>query len=94
LPANARFPLRIDDDWAEIDFGDWDGREINELRAGASTADALTAIYSNPDAVGPPGGETWHALKARIARAFERCSSRLHPPACSSSPTPARCAPP
>ena len=78
LGGERALPLRIDDDWAEIDFGDWDGREINELRAGASTADALTAIYSNPDAVGPPGGETWHALKARIARAFERL---LEPPA-------------
>ena len=78
LADERALSLRIDADWAEIDFGDWDGREITQLRADAATADVLTAIYSSPDAAGPPGGETWHALKARIARAFQ---SLLEPPA-------------
>jgi len=72
LAAERALPLRIDDDWAEIDFGDWDGREISELRADAPTADALAALYRSPDAAGAPGGETWHALNARIARALAR----------------------
>src|SRR5690242_11727484 len=40
--ASARnLPLRIDDDWAELDFGDWDGCTPEELQADAATAAAL-----------------------------------------------------
>jgi alpha-ribazole phosphatase len=62
----------IDDDWAEVDFGDWDGRELVALREDAATAAALAALYSSPDAPGAPGGENWHDLSARVGRALDR----------------------
>jgi alpha-ribazole phosphatase len=64
--------LRLDDDWAELDFGDWDGRLISELRADLSTAKALDALYADADAGGAPGGESWGGLIARVSDAIQR----------------------
>jgi alpha-ribazole phosphatase len=64
--------LRVDADWAELDFGDWDGRLLAELRADPSTVAAFTAFYASPDAPAPPGGESWEALTGRVARALDR----------------------
>ncbi len=57
LAAERRVALRLDEDWAELDFGDWDGRLIAELRADPSTAEAFTALYAGADADAAPGGE-------------------------------------
>ncbi len=71
--ARARgLPLRVDEDWAELDFGDWDGRAPEELQSDAATAAALAALYASAEAPPPPGGETWSALQARVGRALDR----------------------
>ena len=72
LAADRRVALRLDDDWAELDFGDWDGRLIAELRADLSTAEALDALYADADAGGAPGGESWEDLIARVSDAIQR----------------------
>jgi len=72
LAAARGTPLRVDADWAELDFGDWDGRLHAELRGDAVTGAALAAIYLSPDAAGAPGGESWRQLEARTARALRR----------------------
>jgi alpha-ribazole phosphatase len=72
LAGEHGVPLRIDEDWAELDFGDWDGKESTELSAGQATADAFAALYRSPDAGGAPGGESWRALEARICRGLDR----------------------
>jgi len=72
LAGEAGVAWSIDDDWAEVDFGDWDGRELAGLRADAATAEALAALYSSPDAPGAPGGESWHDLSARVSGAIDR----------------------
>jgi alpha-ribazole phosphatase len=72
LAGGTGMPLRIDNDWVEVDFGDWDGRTLDKLRADATTADALAALYSSPDAPGAPGGESWNTLTARVSRAIDR----------------------
>jgi alpha-ribazole phosphatase len=77
LPAEAfaqvrGVPLRIDEDWAEIDFGAWDGRVLSELHADAAIAPALMAMYESPSSPGAPGGEDWQSLEARVGRAVER----------------------
>jgi alpha-ribazole phosphatase len=64
--------LRVDADWAELDFGDWDGRPLADVRADPDAAEALTAFYASPDALAPPGGESWSALMGRVARALDR----------------------
>lgn len=71
--ANARnVQTRRDKDWAELDFGAWDGKPVAELRKDAEIAQALDAFYRDPNASGPPGGENWMTLSDRIALALGR----------------------
>jgi len=72
LARDRDLPLRIDGDWAELDFGDWDGRPVAELRADPAVAAHLDAFYRDADAPGPPNGECWRTLEARTARALDR----------------------
>lgn len=77
--ANARnVQARLDEDWAELDFGAWDGRPVAELRKDAEIAQALDAFYHDPNAAGPPGGENWQTLSDRIARALGRLLEAPH----------------
>lgn len=78
LAAERGIALRIDDDWRELDFGDWDGRSLEELHADRTTAEAVAAFYRDADAPGAPGGEDWRMLEGRVARALGRL---LTPPA-------------
>jgi alpha-ribazole phosphatase len=81
--AKARnLALRIDDDWAELDFGVWDGRRKSELEAEPAIHAALAAFYRDPPANPPPGGQSWASFETRISRAL----ARLVDPA-SASPT-------
>jgi alpha-ribazole phosphatase len=71
--ASARgLKLRVDDDWAELDFGAWDGLLLAELHADSTVADAIAAFYRCADTAGPPGGESWSGLQTRVARALDR----------------------
>ena len=71
--AKARnLVLRVDDDWAELDFGLWDGRRKSELEAEPATHAALAAFYRDPRANPPPGGRPWASFETRIARALAR----------------------
>jgi alpha-ribazole phosphatase len=72
VAAERGKPLHVDADWAELDFGVWDGRLLADVRADPATADAFTAFYASPDAAAPPGGESWSALIDRVARALDR----------------------
>ena len=72
LGVERALPVRVDDDWAELDFGAWDGRLISELRAEDETAAAFTAFYRSADAAPAPGGESWRMLEARVAAALHR----------------------
>lgn len=77
LPAEALagargLPLRIDEDWAEIDFGDWEGSVLAELSADQPTAVVLAAFYSSADAAAAPDGESWRSLEGRVGRAIDR----------------------
>jgi alpha-ribazole phosphatase len=63
---------RIDNDWAEIDFGVWDGRSIEELQDDPEASSHLDGLYLSPDAPAPPDGESWRTLQARVERAFGR----------------------
>ncbi|QKP78850.1 histidine phosphatase family protein [Methyloligella sp. GL2] len=71
LAGTQGLSLRVDEDWAELDFGAFDGRHPGELRKDVETAAALDALYRREDAV-PPGGESWASLRARVERALSR----------------------
>ena len=72
LARSRHLPLRIDPDWAEIDFGHWDGRPLAELRADPVVSKQLDALYACALVSGAPGGETWSALHTRVTRALLR----------------------
>ena len=72
LARDRGLPLSTDSDWAELDFGDWDGKPIEQLRADPAVAARLGTFYRDPDAPAPPNGEGWRALEARTLRAIDR----------------------
>jgi alpha-ribazole phosphatase len=78
--AGARnLALRIDEDWAELDFGVWDGRHKSELEAEPAIQAALAAFYRDPSTNPPPGGEAWASFEARIGRALRRLARSACP---------------
>ncbi|KQX67204.1 bifunctional RNase H/acid phosphatase [Angustibacter sp. Root456] len=67
-------PVRVDDDWVECSFGDWDGltaEQVNERwpEEHAAWFGSLTAA--------PPGGESLADLEARVLRGRDRLLARL-----------------
>jgi broad specificity phosphatase PhoE len=65
--------LRLDPDWREMQFGDWEGLTWEQILAANPDLDATneTAVK----AYTPGGGETFDALCARVARAVERVAA-------------------
>nr|WP_246428973.1 histidine phosphatase family protein [Pseudoxanthomonas broegbernensis] len=61
LAAPRGLPVELDEGWAELDFGQWDGRSGSELPAAA-----VAAFHADPLAHPPPGGEPWDAFARRI----------------------------
>jgi glucosyl-3-phosphoglycerate phosphatase len=62
--------LRLDRDWREMEFGEWEGLTWEQIR-GANPQLAETDITS-VQSYAPGGGETFALLAARVARAVER----------------------
>ncbi len=58
----------VDPRWAELDFGDWAGRTIDDVATQAPGA--LAAWQADPLVVAPPGGETLAQLTARVLPAL------------------------
>jgi ribonuclease H / adenosylcobalamin/alpha-ribazole phosphatase len=65
----------IDDGWAEVAFGAWDGLTYAEIAR--RDPDRLAAWYGDPG-VAPPGGESYDALAVRVVSARDRLI-RSHP---------------
>lgn len=70
LARERALPLATNDDWRELDFGDWDGKPVTTLRADPAIAAGLDALYTDADAPAPPNGESWRDLETRIRRAL------------------------
>jgi ribonuclease H / adenosylcobalamin/alpha-ribazole phosphatase len=62
-------PLLVDDDLAETDFGDWEGRTFGEVRK--QWPDEMDAWMASAD-VAPPGGESLSAAARRALAALDR----------------------
>lgn len=78
LAKERGLDLRIDADWREIDFGDWDGQPVETLRADPAIAAHLDALYASTDAPPPPNGESWHNLGQRTHRAVATLFDGAH----------------
>jgi broad specificity phosphatase PhoE len=59
----------IEEQWQEIDYGDWDGMLIKDWRVVA--ADQFKAFRDDLSALAPPNGEDYLSFKGRITTAFE-----------------------
>lgn len=68
----VQLELSIEDQWQEIDYGDWDGMLIKDWRVVA--ADQFKAFRNDLSALAPPNGEDYLSFKGRITTAFESLS--------------------
>lgn len=69
LDAQADTPLsRIEKGITECDYGDWQGRALNEL----AKEDLWKVVQKQPSAVVFPGGESMSAMQARSVSAIRR----------------------
>ena len=62
--------LHIDENWAEIDYGDWDGMPLDEWRRVA--AEQFRAFRTDLSALRPPNGEAYTDFRDRILLAWSR----------------------
>ena len=67
LVAGSDVFCEIHPDWAELDFGDWDGCHYDAI-----PAEQLAAFYDEPHGVVPPNGESWAEFQARIEAQLHR----------------------
>lgn len=65
----ARAPLVIEEDFAEADFGEWEGLTFAE--AGDRWPDQLADWMASPDAA-PPGGESFAMVALRVLSGLDR----------------------
>jgi probable phosphoglycerate mutase len=65
--------VRVEDDLRECAFGEWEGLTFAEVEEG--WPDEVAAWLAS-SAVAPPGGESFDAVSARVARARDRLLAR------------------
>lgn len=63
-------PISIEelDDLSEIDFGDWEGRTLHELKENDN--DRYSRWRKDPLGVVPPGGESFEDICSRVSRSL------------------------
>ena len=72
LSEQLSTPIAIDDRWREIDFGEWEGREVKEVWQ--SNKELVSQYYSQPGTVTPIGGENIKDVQDRVVAAFNRAA--------------------
>ncbi len=72
LAQSRRLALRIEDQWQEIDYGDWDGMPISEWRKLA--ASQFRGFREDITALAPPNGESFVDFRDRVLQAWEGIS--------------------
>ena len=64
----------IDEQWQEIDYGDWDGMLVSEWRKVA--AEQFKAFRNDLSALAPPNGEDYLAFKRRVLTAWDSIAEK------------------
>lgn len=62
--------LCVEPDLMEIDFGEWEGRNYNELKK--EEQDFAERWFFNPDTISIPGGEPYTVFKERVLAGYKR----------------------
>ncbi|MFO8125142.1 histidine phosphatase family protein [Yoonia sp.] len=68
LNPDVRLPHNKD--LREINFGDWELRNFNEVEAEDPVT--IRAYWETPGHVAPPNGESWNTVRLRVDRAVDR----------------------
>lgn len=63
-------PVQVHADFREMDFGDWEGRSIEEVHR--VDAEAVTRFYKDPGTISPPGGESMQLVQGRLLIAWQQ----------------------
>lgn len=63
-------PVQVHEDFREMNFGDWEGRSIDEVHR--EDAEAVTNFYRDPAAVAPPNGESMQMVQGRLLSAWQQ----------------------
>jgi probable phosphoglycerate mutase len=66
----------VDDDLAETDFGEWEGRTWREVQ---TEWPEVLAAWTGDVSVAPPGGESFAAVYDRVRRARDRLLAKYVP---------------
>lgn len=69
IGAGRSAEVVVDPRLRECDFGRWEGRSYDQIRA--EEPEALARWLEGGDEAAPPGGETWGALCARVMAAWD-----------------------
>ncbi|MEZ5523682.1 MAG: histidine phosphatase family protein [Pseudomonadales bacterium] len=63
-------PVDCHEGFREMDFGEWEGRPIEEVHR--DDAEAVTRFYQDPATVAPPGGESMEMVQGRLLNAWQQ----------------------
>lgn len=69
MASRHGLPLAVEPDLREIGMGEWEGRTHEEVQA--AHPQAYAAMYRDPVANRPPGGEPLASLAERVGRAYD-----------------------
>ena len=70
LAAGINLQTNVNNNWQEIDYGDWDGMLISDWRKAA--AEQFKAFREDLSALAPPNGEDYLSFKDRILGAYRQ----------------------
>ena len=62
-------PLQVDATLKEMDFGDWEGRLLQDVWQ--ADPDLVSRFYDDPGSVTPPGGESTADAQSRIVKGWQ-----------------------
>jgi alpha-ribazole phosphatase len=75
VSSAAKPSFAIERDFAEQDFGDWQGKTYTELER--DQAEDYARFWVAPGTIRPPGGESFADVMMRVSRAVERRSGEV-----------------
>ncbi|MCP5303541.1 MAG: histidine phosphatase family protein [Pseudomonadales bacterium] len=69
LAGELAVPVTVDENWRELDFGEWEGQLLKELWQ--QQPEQLRRFFSDPETHPVPGGETVAQLQSRLQLALD-----------------------
>lgn len=76
LGNRLNVPLALDERLVELDFGDWEGRSVEQVWQ--QHQQAVLEFWRNPEEHPPPGGETLASLQERTVQFLHDIHRRHH----------------